>query len=165
MRRAINVVLIASTSLAACTHNALGEGDEGAGRAPVCDPAAVEPFPEGEPIWTQQDVDTCAKACPDASKTCRRMNCPNSEAHDLCVLDTHDACVTTLEGNCRSEWEEYSCCSLSCEVDQLDDDELRQCIVDACADELAAFGACSDDGLASGDACLESAERACVLRD
>jgi hypothetical protein len=128
-----------------------------------CDPDQVESFPTGEPAWSQQDIDACAAVCPDADESCRREQCPDSDAHDACLLDSLEACLTLLEATCREPWEAYSCCSESCDDGHTSDVNLRRCIERECGVELQAYADCVDAAVEAEDSCLSEAETLCLL--
>jgi hypothetical protein len=117
----------------------------------------------GEPVWTQQDLDVCTAACPDGDLACRGERCRNSDAHDTCLLDSFEACVTAPAAQCREPWEMFSCCSESCDDRQGTDAAVRSCIERECRAELRLYADCTDEALRAEDPCLHEAELLCLL--
>jgi hypothetical protein len=183
MLRGLSCLLCAVTALGAGCENALPTDEESSpdtssGRdasdsspdagAPAreCDRAQVKPLPEGEPVWSAEQVAACAAACPELDTTCLQAECPDHEQHLLCVADSVDACASAVGGPCRETWTSYVCCGrLNCEDSGYSDDELVTCLERECGAALSAFSDCVDEALedTSGEGCDSRAQQRCVL--
>lgn len=162
MHHRVGLIGLACTALlVACDDSP--QDDAGPRKVTECIEEDVAPFPEGEPVWAQQDLDACANACPDGDHACRQARCPNSDAHDACLLDSFEACVTASQATCREQWEMFSCCSESCDDGQSTDAALRSCIQRECRTELRMYADCTDEALRAEDPCLHEAELLCLL--
>lgn len=155
----------AATSEAPSSDDAAVAVDAGS-QVRACDHGRIAALPEGEPIWSGDELTACTTACPELDTPCLRAECPGHEEHLACVADAVDACASAADGPCRAEWTAYVCCGQS-QCDDLghDDDELTACLERACDDRLGAFSECVDaltdeDGEGS---CFQRAQDRCLL--